>query len=180
MGKNPRKSAKIAGRPPAVLAAVFMLTATFAGCGAVGSTLMNMLPDSEEYKRIVIYDTDPLYKVQIKDLNGQRVILALWDAKTEPAFDKITGEELMEKPFSIGEIKNSSIDLKLSYMLDRWTDSGDYWVLFALPDKRGDKVSNGYISKEPHRIFKQTTWLFNGDFMLPVILNIDLTGVLPF
>jgi hypothetical protein len=181
MGVDLRNKARRFNYLLTALAAVLVLTGIFAGCGATGSSLIDKLPENEKYKRIIIYDTDSAYQVQIHELReDERIILALWDAATEPVLTDISGEELMTLPFAISKIQNNTLDVRLSEQLDWWDGTGNYWVLFVVTDAPGTKVTVGYLSKEPRCIDKKTTYLFNKDFMLPAILDIDLTGVLPF
>jgi hypothetical protein len=155
---------------------ILLLPFTFSACKASGvSNLFN-----EPYKKIMIADADPNYPVQINELTGNYIMLVLYDAKRDPSFDNIDETELMTYPFALGKIENGVIDVKLSEMLTYWTGEGNYWIMFFLPDGRGEKISNGYISKEPHYIHKDISYFNNKDFMLPVLLNLDLSGTLPF
>jgi hypothetical protein len=137
-----------------------------------------VLPDREASKNIIITDIDPVYQVQIHALTDeQRIILVLWDAATQPNPNEIRSDQLLKMPFSIGKIQNGVINVRLSEQLDWWTGTGNYWILFLLVDQRGEKAYSGYISKEPHYINEKTTRIYNKDFMLPVTLNLDLSGV---
>jgi hypothetical protein len=116
----------------------------------------------------------------VSGINGNYIMLVLYDASRDPSFNNIDESELMSYPFAIGEIKDGLIDLKLTSKLDYWMGEGNYWIMFFLPNGRGEKISNGYISKEPHYVYKNITYFSNKDFMPPVVINLDLTGMVPF
>jgi hypothetical protein len=134
------------------------------------------------HKTIKIKDVDNTWPAKISDINGQDVLLALTSSEPDPTqFTAAYVESLMRSVFALGPVKDNTINLKLySGTLDYWTGSGDYWILFVLPNKSLSKITSVYLSNGSYRIYSENTLLYNTDFMPPYQLNLDLSGVLPF
>jgi hypothetical protein len=135
--------------------------------------------EKEEYISLMISDTDTTYPaVQIKTLEGKYVLIAL--IKELPLMNQITDKDILEAPFSISKIENGVIDVRLYETINYWTEKGVFWVVFFLPDPSATKVSNAYMSKDPHDISASRNYMSNNDFMPPFKFDIDLSGIVPF
>ena len=134
------------------------------------------------HKTIRIRDSDKTWFAQISDINGQDVLLALTKVQPDPSsFTKSYIEDLMQSVYALGPVKGNAINLKLySGALDYWTGSGDYYILFVLPDKSLSTITWAYLSKEMHSIYATSTQLYNTDFLPPYKLNLDISGMMPF
>jgi hypothetical protein len=131
------------------------------------------------HKTIIISDSDTSYPAQIKDINNKVILLALTDIRPVP--QSIEVSKLMNSVYTIGKVSNNKINLKLySNAIDYWKGGGDYWILFLLPDGRAEHISLVYISKQPHNFYAENTYLNNIDFMPPVDIDFDTSGILPF
>jgi hypothetical protein len=159
---------------PFVMIAVLGIS-VFGSCSEEISKLFEESPN----KAIVITDQDLSYATKIRDINSKVIFLALVELR--PSFTNINMSDLMNSIYSIGRIKNNKIELKLySGSAAYWTGTGNYWILFILPDGRAEHISHIYLSKEPHDFYDEDTYLINTDFMPPVAIDLDISGVLPF
>jgi hypothetical protein len=132
------------------------------------------------HKGVVVTDSDLTWQARIREINGKTIFLVL--VKNKPAIDTINLQSLMKTSiYSIDKVISNKIDFKLyTGELDYWTGSGEYYVLFVVPDKRAENVSQIYLSKQRHDFYAETTRMTNIDFMPPVDMNIDISGILPF
>jgi hypothetical protein len=125
-----------------------------------------------------------MWPAQISDINGQDVILALTVSPPNLSPDQFTlkyVESLMKSIFALGPVKGNAINLKLYYgTANYWTGSGDYYILFILPDKALNTITWVYLAKEKHLVYEAATQLYNTDFLPPYKLNLDISGVMPF
>jgi hypothetical protein len=142
------------------------------------SDVMDFL-EQPTHKTIIISDSDSDYPAQIKDINNKTILLALTTIRPVPQTIKMS--ELMSSVYTIGKVTRNKINLKLySNGIDYWTGDGSFWVIFVLPDERAEHISWAYASKQPHSFYAENTYLNNIDFMPPVDINIDTSGMLPF
>ncbi|MDR2658609.1 MAG: hypothetical protein LBC27_01280 [Spirochaetaceae bacterium] len=131
------------------------------------------------HKTIIISDSDPDYAARISEINNKTILLALTTVRPVP--QSIDMSELLNSVYTIGKVTRNKINLKLySNGVDYWTGNGSYWIIFVLPDGRADYISWAYISKQPHNFYAENTYLNNIDFMPPVFVDMDTSGILPF
>jgi hypothetical protein len=134
------------------------------------------------HKTIKIRDIDENWPAQISDIAGRDVLLTL--TASAPAMGNFTlgyVESLTKFAFALGPVKGNAINLKLySGTADYWTGSGNYWIVFVLPDKSLSTISHVYLSKVPHNIYAENTQLYNIDFMPPFEVTLDISGIMLF
>jgi hypothetical protein len=166
---------------------ILVFTVFVASCSEVASQVAGKLEEQFKqppHRTITIKDIDQTWPARISDINGQDVLLALvtQQPSLQPnAFDASYVESLMKSIYALGPVRDNMTRLKLySSTANYWTGSGSYWILFVLPDKALTTITWVYLSKGPHSIYAEDTQLYNIDFMPPVNLNLDISGIVPF
>jgi hypothetical protein len=163
-----------------------VFTTFFVSCYEIVDEIAGMLEEQfpqPPHKTIKIKDSSGSenWPVHISEIAGQDVLLALTDKQPNPS--NLDVESIMtSQVYALGEVrKDGTINLKLFHNVgDYWTGSGNYWIFFVLPDKSLSTITWLYMSKGSHNIYAENTQLYNTDFVGPIVLDIDISGVVPF
>jgi hypothetical protein len=164
---------------PALCLVIF--TTFLASCDAVSEVLEEQFPQPP-HKTIKIRDSSnsknwPVKIDELAQMKGQDVLLALTKIQPDPKkfADTSYVESLITSVYALNNIGMIRSGLKLySGTLNYWTGSGDYWVIFVLPDKSLSKISSLYLSKGKHHIYAENTQLYNIDFLGPIELDLEI------
>jgi hypothetical protein len=164
---------------PALCLVIF--TTFLASCDAVSEVLEEQFPQPP-HKTIKIRDSSnsenwPVNIRELSKMKDQDVLLALTPNQPDPKefINASYVEKLITSVYALNRISRISSGLPLhSGTLDYWTGSGNYWVIFVLPDRSLSKISSLYLSKGRHHIYADTTQLYNVDFLGPIELNLEI------
>jgi hypothetical protein len=142
----------------------------------------NVLDDvfgEKNYKTIIIYDYSHKYTdMKLSAFEGRYVILVLSDSI--PELNAITMDRIRNMPYSIGQVHEGVLEVRLNTELNYWDGVGQYWIFFLITDGRADRVFSGVVSKEMHNINRYTTRISNEDFIKAQPLDIDISEQMPF
>lgn len=151
-----------------------LLTIFLGSCEAVKDFV-----EQPEHKTITISDSDPEWTARISEINNKTIILAL--TPQQPTGADISPMLFRTFVYAMGKVTGNKIYLKLyENEITYWTGSGNYWVVFFLPDESGRHISLMYVSKQAYDFYAENTYLTNEDFMPPVDIDLDTAYILPF